>query len=67
MNALELAAYIGKAGTLHNASGVLGLSFDVRVVNARISYGGLQLEIEPIAGTGKRWVEARKVALQAVA
>ena len=65
MNALELAAYIGKTGTFSIAPGAW--SFDVRVVNARVSYGGLQLEIEPIAGTGKRWVEARKVALQTVA
>jgi len=67
MNALELAAYIGKTGTLHNSTGVTGLSFDVRVINARVSYGGLQLEVEPIAGSGRRWVEARRVILQVAA
>ena len=65
MNAIELTTYIDRTGTVAPIANS-GWRFNVRVVNARISYGGLQLEVEPIAGTGRKWVDARKVTLTEV-
>ncbi len=35
-----------------------GIVFHVRIVDARKSYGAVECRIEPLAGSGARWVRA---------
>ena len=39
-----------------------GLSFDVRCVDARVSYGKVQLFIVPVSGSGQCWVDLTSLA-----
>ena len=48
----ELAQYLGRSGRFH----VQGMEVAVRVVDARVSFGQVQLEIEPYSGSGTAWV-----------
>ena len=43
-----------------------GLSFQVKVVKARLRFGHLDLLIVPAVGSGERWVEQHRVALDPV-
>ena len=50
----ELAADIGKTGRVHDGD---GLTFEVKIIDAKQSYGRLRYLVTPISGTGERWVE----------
>jgi hypothetical protein len=60
MTAIELAKYIGH-GTYH---GVPGLVIEVKIVDARVSWGQVQLQIQPTRpqhASGSKWVQADSV------
>jgi hypothetical protein len=51
-NVLELSKRIGTIVEFSRD----GLTFHVRIVDARMSYGSVECRIEPLAGSGARWV-----------
>ena len=55
----ELAQYLGWSGLYH----VRGMGVAVKVVDARVSFGQVQLEIEPYGGTGSAWVAQDSVQI----
>ena len=58
MTALELAQHIGQTGAY---LGVPDLVIEVRIVDARVSWGQLQLQIQPTSGSGSKWVNAESL------
>lgn len=54
-----LETYKGKRGTIK----VNKLTVGVKVVDARMRYGHLDLLIEPVAGEGAQWTEHHKVSI----
>lgn len=59
MNASELTKLVGKQGTIT----LEGLTIPVTTKDARMSFGGCHVLIEPVHGSGEKWVEAKRVAL----
>ena len=55
----ELAQYLGRSGHYQ----IQGMRIVVRVVDARISFGQVQLEIAPYSGSGSTWVDQGSVIL----
>ena len=55
----ELAQYLGRSGHFH----VQGMEVAVRVVDARVSFGAVQLQIAPYSGSGTAWVDRGSVML----
>lgn len=53
MTTAELAKYIGQVGAYH---GVPGLVVEVTVIDARVSWGQVHLQIQPTSGSGSKWV-----------
>ena len=64
MTTAELAKYIGQTATYH---GVPGLVIEVTVIDARMAWGQLQLQIRPMAvcglGGGSKWVNSDSIML----
>jgi hypothetical protein len=60
MTAIELAKYIDQTATYH---GVPGLVIEVTVIDARVSWGQVQLQIQPTSGSGSKWVNSDSVML----
>lgn len=56
---VDTDAYKGLEGSIS----VQGMTILVRVTDARQCYGRLDLCVEPLHGTGSRWMEYRKVEL----
>jgi len=56
----DLAAYRDRTGTL----AVDKLNIDVKITDARMRYGHLDLLVTPIAGQGERWVEQHRIELR---
>ncbi len=59
MTSEELATYVGKVGLLN-----IGDSFavDVKSLDARESFGRLDILIEPVAGVGLKWVAESRIS-----
>lgn len=57
----KIAAMVGKEATLTTGE---GLKIPVRVLDARQSYGRTEVLVEPVRGTGKAWVTAKRVRLE---
>lgn len=57
----ELSQFVGREGTLRMEN----LFIHVRVVDARKSYGKIQLQIQPVdtCGVGTQWVDAGRVIM----
>jgi hypothetical protein len=55
----ELAQYLGRPGHYH----VQGMKFGVKVLDARVSFGAVQLQIAPYSGSGTAWVDRGSVRL----
>ena len=61
MTTAEMAKYIGQTGTYH---GVPGLVIEVTVIDARVSWGQVQLQIQPTRpqnASGSKWVNSDSV------
>jgi hypothetical protein len=52
-----LVSYIGRQGSI----GLRTMSVDIRVTDARVSWGAVQVEIEPLSGSGSQWMDANSV------
>jgi len=55
----ELAQYLGRSGHFW----LNAMEVAVTVLDARISYGFVQLQIEPVSGRGTAWVQLESVQL----
>ena len=55
----DLASFAGRSGSID----FNGLTIRVRVLEARLRYGHIDLRLTPEAGEGERWVEHRRVCL----
>ena len=55
----EMAQYLGRSGRFH----VQGMEVAVRVIDARLSFGQVQLAIAPYSGSGSAWVARDSVRL----
>ena len=55
----DLASYRDRLGTLT----VDSLQVQVKVTDARMRFGHLDLLVTPVAGTGERWIEQHRVDL----
>jgi hypothetical protein len=58
MTTAELAKYIDQTATYH---GVPGLVIEVKVIDARMSWGQVQLQIQPTSGSGSKWINAESL------
>lgn len=58
ITATELQTLIGKRGEWQ--AGPIG--FTVRIIDARLVFNRVDVKIEPIAGTGQKWVSLDSVA-----
>ena len=61
MTAIELAKYIDQTATYH---GVAGLVIEVTVIDARVSWGQVQLQIQPTRpqnASGSKWVNSDSI------
>jgi len=58
----ELQGYRWRHGLLR----VQGMEVEVLVVWARLSFGRVQLEITPVSGSGRTWVDRDSVTLISV-
>lgn len=59
---VTLQSNIGKTGLL--APDRRGLRFAVKIVDTKNSYGNERYLIEPVAGEGRAWVDARNVEIE---
>lgn len=55
----DLRAFEGKTGSIEFD----GLVVEIGVIRARFRYGHIDLRVTPIAGSGERWVERKRVSL----
>jgi hypothetical protein len=55
----DLNAYRDKVGTL----AVDDLRVQVRITDARLRFGHLDLLVTPVSGTGERWIEQHRVQI----
>lgn len=55
----ELQTYVGQTGRFT----VNGLTIQIKVQDARVRFGHVDLLLTPVAGNGSRWVESTRVAL----
>lgn len=49
--------FVGKTGSINMDD----LNVHVRITNARIRFGHIDLLVEPINGSGEKWVERHRV------
>lgn len=59
-NAKELAQYIGKRGQIRTSDGLL---VEVEVLDARLTYGRIQIQVTPCMGVGNAWKNLESVRL----
>jgi hypothetical protein len=57
MTTAELAKLLGQLGSYY----IPGLVIEVTVIDARMSWGQLQLQIQPTSGSGSKWVNAESL------
>jgi hypothetical protein len=57
----EMAALIGRQGTLRVQRE--GFTVRVRILDVRVSYGRRDFLVEPVDGSGRAWVQAKRVRL----
>lgn len=56
---IDLDAYKGLNGTIESNN----LKVDVKINNARVRYGHLDLNVSPVAGTGEVWIERKNIEI----
>ena len=65
MTASELAKLVGMTATVPVRRGMMGtVEIEVRIIDARDSYGRTDLLIRPVAGDGEAWVSADRVKVR---
>ncbi len=63
MTARELADLLDKEATFTPLPKVPTWSVQVKIVDARESFGSMQVLVEPVSGSGRAWVDAGRVAI----
>lgn len=58
--AWDPSAFRGRTGTLEFD----GLRIGVAIIDARTRFGHLDLLVTPLAGTGTKWIEQHRVAVE---
>lgn len=53
MTTIDLQKYIGKKGIMK----VNGLEIDVKIIDAKFSYGNYRYLVTPVSGKGEVWIE----------
>ena len=61
MNAKEMSAMLGQVGQLRTYTE--GLLVPVSVIDARVSWGAVQVQVTPVGGAGTTWVDKGRVKL----
>ena len=61
MTTAELMKFIGQTATY---TPDLGIAFRVRITDVKQSYGHIRLLIEPVNGSGARWVQLSALDLE---
>lgn len=56
---VDINAYINLEGTISQD----GLTVAVKTIGARVRYGHLDLEVVPVAGNGRRWIERKNIVI----
>lgn len=56
---LDLTAYNGRTGTIKMDA----LTVGVRVKEARVRFGHIDLLVTPVNGWGEKWIESRRVSV----
>lgn len=65
MTAKEMReAYLGREGMLVVPGNPGALHLPVRVKDARVVWGRLDLLVAPVGGSGESWIEANRVNLE---
>ena len=59
--ALTMSTHIGKCATLDDGKGITYL---VKIMDTRERWGQKDYKIEPIAGSGSRWVAEHTIEIQ---
>ena len=59
----QLDAFIGQIGSILAHSFGCRMSVRVKVEDARVRFGQIELLVTPVAGDGQGWVEAQRVNL----
>jgi hypothetical protein len=54
----KYAHYLGCTGTLE---ALPGCSFAIKVLDVRVSFGRIDVQVTPVAGHGETWVEVSRV------
>lgn len=60
MNAKELSKLLGKTGRLLTNE---GLKVRVSVLDARVSWGSVHVQVTPVEGNGTAWVDKGRVSM----
>ena len=64
LTAKDAAALIGKRGTYQPAGAHgPGLTFMVKIIDARLNFGRIDVLIAPVMGSGAAWVSLESVQL----
>lgn len=61
MTAAKMARLIGREGMIRGERA--GLGFRVKVLDARVRFGAVDVLVEPVAGIGTAWVAVGSVTL----
>lgn len=61
MTGKDMAALIGQEAQFRCNEGI---QVQVRIVDAKVSYGALRVQITPMAGDGVTWVDRSRVSLR---
>ena len=59
--AITMSTNIGKRATLDDGK---GLTYQVKIVDTRERWGQTDYKIEPIAGSGSRWVAKHTIKIE---
>ena len=58
MSIASMSALIGQTAEVSFTNGIGSILVQVRILDAKQSYGKERYQIEPVAGSGKIWVES---------
>lgn len=59
MTAREMVGLIGQRGLMN----IEGMAVAVQVVDARVRFGAVDVQVEPVTGAGAKWTPRDRVVL----
>ena len=63
MKLSDYQKYMGKTALYRVRLSGVGLSFKVKIADVKQAYGNIRFLIEPVAGCGSAWIEARNLKI----